>query len=68
VAETSPPFFSYQTAVDNADAIGYRAASILSFCQQRRFDRGIVVDFCDRIHEACACDVSSTNGESSSKT
>jgi len=35
---------------------------------QQRLDGGIAVNICDRIHEACAYDVSSTNGESFSNT
>jgi len=35
---------------------------------QRILDGGITVNVCDRIHEACACDVLSTNGMFPSNT
>ena len=33
------------------------AAAYLFCCYERRLDGGIAVNVCDRIHEACACDV-----------
>jgi len=36
--------------------------------EERRLDGGIAVTVCDHIHEACARNVQSTNGEFFSKT